>query len=204
MPSKGRAASSLTYEALEREVALAAGWLRGLGAGPGHRVAFLAGASLDFAVLVQAIPRSGAAMVPLNDRLTEAELAFQLRDAEVRLLVADAPHLEPGKRCRRRSWTYHCGHQRGPAMGRGRSVWPLSDALDPDAVHSVIYTSGTTGSPKGALLTFGNFYASAVASAENLGVEPGGPLARLYAAVPRRWTVDPPAFSDLRDDRRGP
>ena len=160
----------VTFEALEREVALAAGWLRGLGAGPGQRVALLAGASLEFAVLVHAIPRSGAAMVPLNDRLTEAELAFQLRDAEVRLLAADTPHLDQANVATLElDITVVTSEDRPWAEA---SPLAAPEALDPDAVHSVIYTSGTTGSPKGALLTFGNFYASAVASAGNLGVEP--------------------------------
>jgi o-succinylbenzoate---CoA ligase len=40
-------------------------------------------------------------------------------------------------------------------------------------VHSVIRTSGTTGEPKPVELTFGNHAASAAASADALGVEPG-------------------------------
>jgi O-succinylbenzoic acid--CoA ligase len=36
-------------------------------------------------------------------------------------------------------------------------------------VHTVIYTSGTTGRPKGALLTYGNHWWSAIGSALNLG-----------------------------------
>jgi O-succinylbenzoic acid--CoA ligase len=47
----------------------------------------------------------------------------------------------------------------------------LRTTIDPDAVHSVIHTSGTTGAAKAVELTFGNHHASAVASAENLGVE---------------------------------
>jgi O-succinylbenzoic acid--CoA ligase len=37
-------------------------------------------------------------------------------------------------------------------------------------VHTVVYTSGTTGRPKGALLTAGNHWWSAVGSALNVGV----------------------------------
>ena len=47
----------------------------------------------------------------------------------------------------------------------------LSDTVDPDAVHSIIHTSGTTGAPRPVQLTYRNHHASAVASAENLGVE---------------------------------
>jgi O-succinylbenzoic acid--CoA ligase len=41
-----------------------------------------------------------------------------------------------------------------------------------DAWHSIVYTSGTTGRPKGAILTYGNHWSSAVASALNLGLLP--------------------------------
>ncbi|MDD2923252.1 MAG: AMP-binding protein, partial [Anaerolineales bacterium] len=41
-----------------------------------------------------------------------------------------------------------------------------------DSVQGIFFTSGTTGFPKGAMLTFDNFRASATASAERLGVDP--------------------------------
>src|SRR3954452_8284736 len=48
---------------------------------------------------------------------------------------------------------------------------PLRDELDPDATFAVIHTSGTTAAPKPVELTYRNFFASAVASAWNLGVD---------------------------------
>jgi O-succinylbenzoic acid--CoA ligase len=49
---------------------------------------------------------------------------------------------------------------------------PLREQVDPDAVAVIIHTSGTTAAPKPVGLTYGNFAASAEASAANLGVEP--------------------------------
>ena len=49
---------------------------------------------------------------------------------------------------------------------------PNVETIDLDAIHSIVYTSGTTGRPKGALLTFGNHWWSAVGSALNLGLLP--------------------------------
>jgi O-succinylbenzoic acid--CoA ligase len=49
----------------------------------------------------------------------------------------------------------------------------LRCTFDPDAVHTLIRTSGTTGEPKLVELTYANHVASALASADGLGVEPG-------------------------------
>jgi O-succinylbenzoic acid--CoA ligase len=46
-------------------------------------------------------------------------------------------------------------------------------SFDPDSVHSVVHTSGTTGEPKPVELTYANHAASAAASADALGVDPG-------------------------------
>src|SRR5262249_25011738 len=43
--------------------------------------------------------------------------------------------------------------------------------IDLSAVHCVIHTSGTTGRPKGAMLTYGNHWWSAIGSALNLGLQ---------------------------------
>jgi O-succinylbenzoic acid--CoA ligase len=50
--------------------------------------------------------------------------------------------------------------------------WKRRSHVDPDSVFVVIHTSGTTGRPKPVELTYGNFHASALANAANLGVEP--------------------------------
>ena len=50
---------------------------------------------------------------------------------------------------------------------------PLRSTFDPGAVHTLIRTSGTTGEPKLVELTYANHVASALASADGLGVEPG-------------------------------
>ena len=47
----------------------------------------------------------------------------------------------------------------------------LQTTVDPEAVHTVIRTSGTTGVPKAVELTYANHLASAIASADALGVE---------------------------------
>ena len=59
-----------------------------------------------------------------------------------------------------------------PRPGAAEAEAGLRTSHDPDAVHSVIHTSGTTGDPKPVELTYANHAASAVASADALGVDP--------------------------------
>ncbi|MBT5773781.1 MAG: AMP-binding protein, partial [Dehalococcoidia bacterium] len=162
----------VSYAELDGRVGRAAAALVALGAEAGRPIALLAGAGLDFAVLAHAIARSGAVLMPLNARLTSDELAYQLGDAGAGLLLADGVHLKQAEQARAAavgSDVRVVAIERGLPEGGG--VIEGAESLDADAVHSLIYTSGTTGSPKGALLTHGNFYWSAVASGENLGVE---------------------------------
>jgi O-succinylbenzoic acid--CoA ligase len=81
-----------SFAELDRSVADCARRLAALSAGEGSRVATLLGDGTLFVQLVHAVARLGAVFVPLNVRLTPAELAWQLADAQVSLLVYDEPH----------------------------------------------------------------------------------------------------------------
>jgi o-succinylbenzoate---CoA ligase len=57
-----------------------------------------------------------------------------------------------------------------PLVGAEADV-VLPGERDPDATHTIVHTSGTGGRPKVVALSYANHHASALASAENLGVE---------------------------------
>jgi O-succinylbenzoic acid--CoA ligase len=153
----------LTFRELEQRVARLAGGLSALGVEVDTRVALLARNSLTYAVLVHAIPRLGGILVPLNTRLTEPELRHQVTDAEVRLILHDED---------RAPLATALSHRGAPAVSLS-AVPAVGTAaprpVDLGRIRSIIYTSGTTGRPKGAMLTSGNFWWSAVGSALNLG-----------------------------------
>lgn len=159
----------LTYREFDERVRGLAGALLAQGVRPGDRVAVLARNSLDLAGALHAIPRAGAICLPLNLRLTADELSFQLRDAESRLLLTDPQHEARA----REAATGVQGMEVLALPLEAVHAGTLRDSHGADDIHSIVYTSGTTGSPKGAMLTFGNIYASATASAFNLGVLPG-------------------------------
>jgi o-succinylbenzoate---CoA ligase len=141
-----------TYADLDGSVSEYVDWLSARGVGRGDRVCALLKNGHEVA-----LGRLGAALVPLNWRLTTPELLGLVKRARSKCLVASASELERLPGCL--ELPAFCG-----AAARAASA-----ELDEGSVWAVLFSSGTTGTPKAAQLTVANFVASARASAENLG-----------------------------------
>ena len=157
---------SLTYAELTERTARYAGALRRLGVGPGDRVAYLGVNAVEVFETFFAAWLLGAVAVPVNYRLSGAEIRYMLDDAGVSVLVhsadtdalvAAAAPLRDGVRvlavqpasCPAGGLDYEAEIATGPALDAEPPV-PLDDPA------LILYTSGTTGRPKGAVLTHGN------------------------------------------------
>ena len=139
-----------TFKELDIEADRAARRLAALGVKEGFYVATSLKAGFTAAVLPHATLRLGATLVPLNTRLTTKELDWQIDDIEPRIVIRDQSTLDHSE-------------ERDVELRRSHPS---------EAVLAVIYTSGTTSHPKGAMLTVGNFWWSAIGSALNLGAYP--------------------------------
>jgi o-succinylbenzoate---CoA ligase len=152
----------LSFAELDMEVAAWAGRLQARGVGPGARVAVLAFNSVALVALLFAVRRLGATLVPLNARLTRAELTPLVRRMRPRAVLAEealAARL-PEAECLE---SMEREPRRPPSAAR---------ALGLEEDWAVLFTSGTTGQPKGARLPQRAFLASAAASRANLGASP--------------------------------
>ena len=164
-----------TFAELRQQVEQVAETLRTFGVMPGERVALLAHNGAAFVQVVHAVGRCGAILVPLNVRLTTTELEAQLRAIEAGWLIVDAAFPEQGDALQRRVPALQILALERVAPPGGVAESPASAAevaVDPAAVHTILFTSGTSGRPKGALVTVGSHYASALASTEQAGLGP--------------------------------
>lgn len=177
-PALSCGGSELDWAALAARATDAARRLRALGLGPGERLALLLPNGVAFVELAHAAALCGAALVPLNVRLTPRELAFQLADSQPRVLVHGGGALAAAAREASAALPQLervlAREDGGPALGDlpPGAGGPLEDSVDLEATCAVVYTSGTTGAPKGAELSFASFLWSAAATAFALGSLP--------------------------------
>ncbi len=167
-----------TFSQLDADATRTARQLATFGIRAGDRVATVLHNGAGPALLAHAALRLGVVLVPLNVRLSEAELAWQLDDAAARLLVVEgrtALAIDAARRERSNLGIVSLDAS-GAAIVGGSTLEQRQEAdvalrlvHDASDVLALIYTSGTTGQPKGAMLTVGNQWWSAIGSALNLG-----------------------------------
>ena len=156
----------LTYRRLNRRVNRLARGLAALGMRPGDRLGVLSYNRLEFVEAIMAAAKLGLILVPLNWRLTAAELGFILGDSGTETLIYDPDLFELAKGLEaeasiRQKIVIGPADQDGAVsyddlLARQSDAEPEPDpAPTLDSPHIIMYTAGTTGRPKGAVLTQG-------------------------------------------------
>ena len=165
-PALRRGETSWTYRRLNEAVQESADALiaQGLGAGEHVSLEFSPAHAFSFVIAFHALQRIGLLPVPIASSMPAEERQALRKRAFVDLaLTSESSDTERGV-------------EEGPVLGV--SVPPTTDVgprllrrLDMPA--ALCFTSGTSGEARGCVLTHGNFFWSALASARNLGVRAG-------------------------------
>jgi len=196
----------LTWAGLAREVGRMAAGLRALGIRRGDHVAVLMGNSLEWVTFFYAAATVGAVTVPVNTRFKPDELAYCLKQADVKLLFLVDRFLKidfvdmlravcPGVDRTLPDPAFPLlGHvivlgSDVPAgamtleamLAAGAPASAAAEEVRPDDVLLMQFTSGTTSYPKGVMLTHDNMLRNAAYVAERFDCRPGD---RYYSARP--------------------
>lgn len=173
----------LDYAALAREVELAAGGLLALGLGKGERVAVYLEKRFETVIAMFATSAAGGVFVPINPLLKAEQIAYILKDCNVRILVTSAERfnliISVLPQCHDLRVVVIAGAAENLPVLTGVHVLRWSETLsgrksvcafrciDSD-MAAILYTSGSTGRPKGVVLSHRNLVTGAKSVAQYL------------------------------------
>ena len=172
---------TVTWAELRRRVAALAGALHRRGVGFGDRVMILMLNRTEFVESVLAANMIGAIAVPVNFRLTPAELAFLVDDCEAQLMITEPVLAAVGSAVRNLTSVLDTVVVAGDAADEGLLSYEdlVNESGEPtepvdipnDSAALIMYTSGTTGRPKGAVLTHTNLTGQTMSGLYTHGVD---------------------------------
>jgi len=135
---------------------------------------------------------TGVSVVPIDPKLHNDEVAYILKDAQVRVVTTDTAHLKMMMTIAKDlpdlrgvvivDGVLHEGQKIADRIDvveyrklriEGGGAWYDAHVAEASDIASIIYTSGTTGKPKGAMLTHANFIADLEGSLKVFGAPLG-------------------------------
>lgn len=142
----------LTYKTLNQKANQLAKYLLTLGIGPEKLVGLSIERSLDLAICILAIHKTGGAYVPIDSAHPKERCEYMLKDAEINVLLTQKSLID------------HFSSYEGPIVlvdtdAEAINKFDSNDLkvqLPLDLTAYIIYTSGSTGRPKGVIITHRN------------------------------------------------
>ncbi|MEH2028366.1 MAG: amino acid adenylation domain-containing protein [Nostoc sp.] len=140
--------SSLTYREINQQANQLAHYLRSLGVKPDIPIGICVERTLEMAIAVLAVLKTGGAYVPMDSAYPKERLAFMLEDTQISILVTQQrlltklPETKAQIICLDTDW-----HK----IGQYSQENPSSEVTAENLAY-IIYTSGSTGRPKGICL----------------------------------------------------
>jgi fatty-acyl-CoA synthase len=174
-----------TYAQMAERVSRLAGALRQAGIQPGDRVAFLSSNCHRLLEAYYGVLEAGAVLLPLNIRLTPAELGYILKDSGASALFIEKQFLPVAEAFRKDIPTvkFFCQLDGVPEASwlsltnydalLAAATPHLADisTVDETSLAELFYTSGTSANPKGVMLTHRNIYLHALHVCLGLQIE---------------------------------
>ncbi|BHH82852.1 AMP-binding protein [Desulforhopalus sp. 52FAK] len=166
--------NSFTFGQLHDQVRRVAQNLQENGIGKGDRVAVLCMNQVEFFVLIGAVAKIGAIVVPLNWRLSQQELSYIISDSSPKILFADTVHLERAAELKEKNnitlVPLSILLTGDIDQSKITSNLQQSGAIEGDTPFCIIYTAAVEGYPRGAVLSQSNIIAANMQVIASLGL----------------------------------
>ena len=166
---------TLTWSQFLDRITRVAGVLRDVGVGPDVAVSMLADTCFEYFDYHFATPWVGGVLVPMNTRLSDAEMVHILNDAEVKVLICgpEYAHRLPALKAGAKHLQAVIGIGLPEEPLDYETLWRARTPIDDvrrggEDRLALIYTGGTTGLPKGVETTHANTVANLLAAIPNI------------------------------------
>ncbi len=172
--------TDVTFTELADRVARLAAALADVGAVKGDRIGVLAANSVRYLEYALACPWGGFAVAPVNSRWSVGEMAYQVLDADIAVLIVDDEAASTAvalqEKCPGLTALIHCGLDPTPDGMLGyEDLIARTSAIDDvrltgSDLAGILYTGGTTGQPKGVMVSPSQLLVSGLGALASAGM----------------------------------